>query len=109
MFSTFMCRTRVDCLARRWPRKMAKVKVGSRRPAVLTRMLGSQQMDVLGVLGEGAFAVIFSCKISEGQRRVAVKLERQVRTVLFSGCVFTAGLSSEFLACLVLLRPRPFA
>lgn len=58
---------------------MAKTKVGSRRPAVLTRTLGGQRVDVLGVLGEGAFAVIFSCKISEGQRDVAVKVERQVR------------------------------
>lgn len=75
-----MCGNRVDCLAKRWPRKMAKVKGGSRRPAVLTRTLGSQKIDVLGVLGEGAFAVIFSCKIGEGQRKVAVKVERQVRT-----------------------------
>lgn len=59
---------------------MAKVKDGSRRPAVLTRTLGGQRIDVFGVLGEGAFAVIFSCKISEGQRDVAVKVEQQVKT-----------------------------
>lgn len=81
---------------------MAKVKVGSRRPAVLTRTLGSQQIDVLGVLGEGAFAVIFSCKISEGQRIVAVKVERQVRTdgfwlILF----FNVGCFLLKLACLL--------
>lgn len=74
-----VCQNRFDCLAKRWPRKMAKVKVGSRRPAALTRTLGSQQIDVLGVLGEGAFGAIFSCKISEGQHNVAVKVERQVR------------------------------
>eukprot|EP00903_Cladosiphon_okamuranus_P007665 g7433.t1 len=68
---------RIDSLAKRWPRKMAKVEGGSRRPAVLTRTLGSQKIDVLGVLGEGAFAVIFSCKVSDGQRKVAVKVERQ--------------------------------
>ena len=67
---------------------MAKVKVGSRRPAVLTRTLGSQQIDVLGVLGEGAFAVIFSCKISKDNRKVAVKIERQVGAGLFWLCCF---------------------
>lgn len=78
-----MCRNRVDCLAKIWPRKIAEGKVGSRRPAVLTRTLGGQRIDVMGVLGEGAFAVVFSCKINEGQRDVAVKVERQVRTSLF--------------------------
>lgn len=71
---------RVECLPKRWPRKATKVNVGSRRRAPLARKLGNQQIDVLGVLGEGALAVVFSCKVSEDQRNVAVKVERQVRT-----------------------------
>lgn len=72
---------RLDSLAKAWPRRMAKVNVGSRRPAALTRSLGNQRIDVLGVLGEGAFAVVFSCKLSKDQRDVAVKVEYQVSTL----------------------------
>lgn len=83
-----MCGDRVDCLPKRWPRKVAKVNVGSRRPAPLARKLGNQRIDVMGVLGEGALAVVFSCMFSEDQRDVAVKVERQVRTssVEFGQC-----------------------
>ncbi len=59
---------------------MAKANVGSRRPAILTRTLGDQDIDVVGVLGEGAFAVVFSCKVNKGQRDVAVKVEHTVST-----------------------------
>lgn len=59
---------------------MVKANVGSRRPAILARKLGDQDIDVVGVLGEGAFAMVFSCKVNGGQRDVAVKVERTVRT-----------------------------
>lgn len=75
-----MCGDRVDCLPKRWPRTKAKVTIGSRRPVALARKLGDQSIDVMGVLGEGALAVVFSCKVCEDQRDVAVKVERQVRT-----------------------------
>lgn len=82
---------------------MTKVKVGRRRPVVMTRTLGGQRIDVLGVLGEGAFAVIFSCKISEGQRDVAVKIERQVRTGLY-WLLLTPRWFPKISACLEFLR-----
>lgn len=56
---------------------MAKVRGGSRRQAALTRTLGNRRIDIVGVLGEGSFAVVYSCKLDEDQR-VAVKVERQV-------------------------------
>lgn len=76
-----MCGDRDDCLPKRWPRKTAKV--GSRQPVSLAWKLGDQRLDVVGVLGEGALAIVFSCKVGEDQRNVAVKVERQVRTTSF--------------------------
>ena len=58
---------------------MVKANVGSRRQAVLARALGDQELDVEGVLGEGAFAVVYSCKANRRQRDVAVKVEHTVR------------------------------
>lgn len=81
-----MCVNRVDCLPKRWPRKTAKVKGGSRRPAPLVRKLGDQRVDVMGVLGKGALAMVFSCKVGEDQRNVAVKVERQVRAIFVGEC-----------------------
>lgn len=66
-------------MAKRWPRKMPKAKGGSRRRVVFSRPLGTQLIDVLGVLGKGATAEVFSCKAREDQRDVAVKIEHQVR------------------------------
>lgn len=56
---------------------MAKIRGGSRRQATLTRSLGDRRIEIIGVLGEGSFAVVYSCKFDEDQR-VAVKVERQV-------------------------------
>lgn len=71
---------RLDSLSKVWPRRMAKVNVGSRRPVALARSLGNQRINVLGAIGEGAFAVVFSCKFSKDQRDVAVKVEYKVST-----------------------------
>ena len=81
-----MSRGRHERLAKRWPRKMAKAKSGSRRRVVFARTLGTQAIDVLGVLGEGTTAVVFSCKIHEDKRDVAVKIEHQVRAY-FPSCL----------------------
>lgn len=70
-------RDRHECLAKQWPLTMTKVRGGSRRPAALTRTLGDTRIEIIGVLGEGSFAVVYSCKFDEDQR-VAVKVERQV-------------------------------
>lgn len=57
---------------------MGKTKSGSRREVALARTLGTRRFFVLGVLGEGASAVVFSCKAGEDHRHVAVKIELQV-------------------------------
>ncbi|CAM9670441.1 unnamed protein product [Laminaria digitata] len=57
----------------------AKTNGGSRRRVVHSQTLGTQVVDVLGVLGQGAAAVVFSCKGHEDQRDVAVKIEHQVK------------------------------
>lgn len=73
-------RVRPECLAKRWPRKMATVKAGSRKQITLSRVLGEQRMDIIGMLGKGAYAVVFSCKIDGDQRNLAVKIEHEVST-----------------------------
>lgn len=70
---------RYDSLATRWPHKMSKVKGGSCRRVLTERSLGNRKVDVMGVLGEGAFAVVFSCRSDEDRHGVAVKIELQVR------------------------------
>lgn len=58
---------------------MADANVRSRHLVDLTRTLGTQRLDVMGLLGKGSFATVFSCKTSEDRRDVAVKIEREVR------------------------------
>lgn len=84
-------------MAKRWPRKMAKAKGGSRRRVAFAQTLGTQVVGVLGVLGEGATAVVFSCKSHEDQRDVAVKIEHQVRAY-FSAIFQASGFASFFLS-----------
>lgn len=58
---------------------MAGVSARSRQSVELRRTLGTQRVEIMGMLGEGSFATVFSCKISEDKRDVAVKIEREVR------------------------------
>ncbi|CAM9995135.1 unnamed protein product [Ectocarpus sp. 6 AP-2014] len=88
----------LDSLARVCPRRMAKVNVGSRRPVALARSLGNQRINVLGVLGEGAFAVVFACKFNKDQRDVAVKVEyKEDAPSLPWECFITLQLSERLL------------
>ncbi|CAN0441730.1 unnamed protein product [Ectocarpus sp. 12 AP-2014] len=96
--SSIVYDTRLDSLAKACPRRMAKVNVGSRRPVALARSLGNQRINVLGVLGEGAFAVVFSCKFSKDQRDVAVKVEyKEDAPSLPWECFITLQLSERLL------------
>ncbi|CAN0139013.1 unnamed protein product [Scytosiphon promiscuus] len=60
-----------------WPSKMALVNARSRQPVGMTKTLGTQRLDITGMLGKGSFARVFSCKTSEDQRQVAIKIEHE--------------------------------
>lgn len=69
---------RQEFLSKRWPRKVGKIKRGLRRQLLSRRRLGSETVEVLGLLGEGASAAVFSCRVAESQQYLAVKIEREV-------------------------------
>ena len=75
---------RHESLAKRWPRKMGNVRLGSRRRILSSRTLGTQRLEVMGILGEGGYATVYACKVDDARRYVAVKVEFQVTSVSFA-------------------------
>lgn len=59
---------------------MPKVKHGSRQQVLLRLHLGDKLVNVMGMLGMGANAAVFSCSFAGSKQNLAVKIERQVRT-----------------------------
>lgn len=57
---------------------MPKVKHGSRRQALDQLQLAGGIVDVMGLLGAGAFGAVFSCKLRGMEQPVAVKVEHEV-------------------------------
>ncbi|CAM9280824.1 unnamed protein product [Sphacelaria rigidula] len=68
---------RHESLGAQWSRKMGKVKHGPRQQPLARHRLGTKSIDVLGLLGKGSFADVFSCKVVGKPGTMAVKIERE--------------------------------
>ncbi|CAM9605215.1 unnamed protein product, partial [Choristocarpus tenellus] len=67
---------RDESLGKKWPRKMMRRGPGAGHGGVMVRQLGSQRVNVSGILGEGAFAVVYACRLLGNGKEIAVKIER---------------------------------
>lgn len=72
-------RDRHESLPRGWIRKIPEFKLKSRQNIIVQLRLGDHTANVIGLLGVGSFAAVFSCSFPGDEQLVAVKLERQVR------------------------------
>lgn len=62
-----------------WSGTKGKINHGPRQQVLARRRLGNKTVEVLGLLGKGSFAGVFSCRAIGSQEAMAVKLEREVR------------------------------
>ncbi|CAM9151163.1 unnamed protein product [Discosporangium mesarthrocarpum] len=70
-----------DVLGKNWPRKMVRRGPSSVKGGGVVRKLGSERVKVLGVLGEGAFAVVYFCRRLDDGEELAVKIERPAESL----------------------------